>query len=135
MIQIIYTSVAADDIAPGEVYKIIEKSVANNGRDELSGFLLFQNNRFFQVVEGPEAAIDNLLERLGKDRRHHSIEVTHRAPIELRHFGGWKMKRLTPSANAGSLDEIAPELASAPHPIRVALHAFLRPEKPLSSAA
>lgn len=126
MIQIIYTSVAAADLAPGEVFSIIEISAGNNARNDLTGFLLFRDGEFFQVVEGPEPAIDALLRRLEADTRHHSITMLHREPIAMRHFAKWKMKRLAVADETVTPADIAPELATAPLRVHSAVGAFLK---------
>ena len=59
--QIAYVSRASSVLAPDDVFKIIETSARNNSRDDLTGFLIFAENRFFQVVEGSRSAIDALL--------------------------------------------------------------------------
>ena len=57
MIEVAYISEASSTLAPDEVFKIIETSARNNLRDDLTGFLIFADNRFFQVVEGPAVSM------------------------------------------------------------------------------
>lgn len=97
MIQVAYVSRAPRSLASDEVFRIIETSASNNLRDDLTGFLIFFDHRFFQVVEGPEASIDALLLRLGKDQRHSDIQVLSREVITRRSFPKWRMKRIKPN--------------------------------------
>ena len=94
MIQITYVSDASNGLAPDEVFRVVEASASNNLRDDLTGFLIFSRNRFFQLLEGPEDRIDDLLARLKRDPRHGNIEVLSRAAITERSFPRWQMKRL-----------------------------------------
>lgn len=113
MEQLAYISCASDDLGSGEVFKIIEKSAKNNAPAELTGFLIFANRRFFQVIEGPSESIHALMRRLGSDTRHHSIEIVHREEIGERCFPHWRMKRVAIANGTTSLSALAPEFADA----------------------
>ena len=82
MLQLAYVSRASSVLAPDDVFKIIETSARNNSRDDLTGFLIFAENRFFQVVEGSRSAIDALLSRLGEDTRHSQIEILSQTGLD-----------------------------------------------------
>lgn len=125
MLQIAYTSVASVSLGSGEVFKIIEKSAQNNAPAGLTGFLIFSNKRFFQVIEGAQSDLDALLRTLEKDPRHHSINIVHRAPIATRSFPSWRMKRIAAPEASDRLEMLAPELAAAPFAIRKAAGEFL----------
>jgi hypothetical protein len=119
MIEVAYISEASSSLAPDEVFKIIETSARNNLRDELTGFLIFADNRFFQVIEGPPASIDALMERLERDSRHSSIEIISRRDIDERSFPKWRMERvkandaLSSSARASAIPPRLRETISA----------------------
>lgn len=127
MIQIAYTSIASNDLGSGEIFKIIERSARNNADAGLTGFLIFSNNRFFQVIEGPQPKIDALMHTLEGDPRHHSIAIVHRASIDTRSFPDWRMKRVFASASGKRLEKTVPELASAPLAVKKAADRFLEP--------
>jgi hypothetical protein len=120
MIQLAYTSDASDNLASGEIFKIIETSSSNNLRDDLTGMLIFANDRFFQIVEGEPAAIDSLVVRLEADPRHHSIQVLHRQEIGERSFPRWRMERVR-IAN-GSVPEALANVSSG---VRALVRQFL----------
>ncbi|MBD2842228.1 BLUF domain-containing protein [Erythrobacter rubeus] len=125
MIRLIYQSEATDKLGAGEVFKIVETSAENNAESDLTGFLLFVSGRFFQVIEGPEDSIDDLVQRLENDPRHRSIQTIDRRPIDERAFGTWRMKRFMPTSGATSLREVAPELRDVPAYMRQTADAFL----------
>lgn len=94
MQQVAYTSKAAPEIGSEDIFQIVETSARKNPQRDISGFLVYDGGEFLQVVEGPEEELDRLLGELGRDTRHHSIEIIERKPIEERSFAGWTMKRV-----------------------------------------
>ena len=102
MIQMTYTSKATQALASGDIFKIVENSSRNNLRNDLTGFLIFSGQRFFQLIEGPKASVDDLLENLYRDLRHENVEVQTRKKIEERAFPKWRMKRISPAAISSS---------------------------------
>jgi hypothetical protein len=125
MLQVIYSSKAASQIGPGDVFRIIQQSARNNGKAGLTGFLIYQNGRFFQVLEGEKPPIDDVMRRVERDPRHSAITIISRREIDERAFPAWRMKRLCTQEVPGPLREIAPELEMAPPPIRSAATRFL----------
>ncbi len=134
MIEVTYTSTATASLGSDEVFNIVEKSARNNLRDDLSGFLIFSGNRFFQLVEGQEQAIDALLHRLGNDPRHREIRVLSRKPVAQRSFAKWKMKRIVPRADWQAVANAAPEFENASPMVKAAVAEFLQSTVALSTA-
>lgn len=126
MIQLAYISTAADDLASGDIFKIIEKSARNNGAVELTGFLIFANRRFFQVIEGPFSGINGLMTKLRADPRHHSIKIVHRSAITNRTFPNWSMKRIFLPDDQIRLEELVPELSSAATKVKLEAEDFIK---------
>lgn len=89
------------------VATILAQSQRNNDRDDLTGALVSHRDRYFQAVEGPGAALDALMRRLGTDPRHCGITVLERAPIPARLFSRWTMASvlITPALGA-ALDRL-----------------------------
>ncbi len=134
MIQLIYTSCAERSVDSRDVFKIIEVSAKNNARDSLTGFLIFADHRFFQLIEGPADAVENLLNKLGDDPRHTQIEILKRETLEKRAFPKWTMKRLMPNAASLSLaDEISGFADTPPH-VKQAVDEFLKSARMPSTA-
>lgn len=57
----------------------------------ITGGLAMWNDRFLQILEGPEAAVDALLLRLYRDPRHVELTVLATRRIEIRRFPDWAM--------------------------------------------
>ena len=98
-----YTSVAADGLTLADVDAIHRAALTYNPLDGITGLLLFNGTSFLQMIEGAESALDDLVERLRRDPRHHSIELRDRRPIERRFMPDWTMHRLDvgPSRDEG----------------------------------
>ena len=73
------------------VATILAQSQRNNDRDDLTGALVSHRERYFQAIEGPEQALDALMNRLNADPRHRDIKVLGRAPAPARLFSRWTM--------------------------------------------
>lgn len=131
MIEVAYISEASSSLAPDEVFKIIETSARNNLRDDLTGFLIFADNRFFQVVEGPAVSIDALMNRLKSDARHSSIEIISRRDIDQRSFPRWRMERVRANDALGS----SAGASALPSRLRDTISAFLNGSAEANKAA
>lgn len=104
-----YTSRASLDLEPGDLADIHQAARHLNALDGISGLLVFDGTRFLQVIEGSEEAIDSLVERLRRDRRHSALEIRDERPVERRSFPDWSMELVRVSS--GYL-QARPELAS-----------------------
>ncbi|MCH2488294.1 MAG: BLUF domain-containing protein [Erythrobacter sp.] len=101
--SLLYSSSASPSVDSGDVFSIIEISARNNPRRDVTGFLIYDGREFLQYVEGPQDALDTLLETLGRDTRHHSVRILHRAQSDKRLFPKWAMRR----AGEGAENELA----------------------------
>lgn len=77
------------------VEDILVVSVAQNRRDDLTGFLLCDGVAFVQALEGPAAAVESCFERIRRDPRHLRLELRERGAIRSRLFPRWSMCGLT----------------------------------------
>lgn len=127
MIQMTYVSVARSNLAADELFRIIEVSSRNNSRDDLTGFLVFSQNRFFQLIEGPDEKLDGLLVRINADPRHSDIQILSRKTVAARSFPRWHMKRLQPGNGQWQVIEDGTGNRALPPEVREKVKAFLRP--------
>ena len=95
---------------------ILAQSQRNNDRDDLTGALASHRERYFQVVEGPEQALDALMNRLWTDPRHRDIKMLGRAPAPARLFSRWSMASVLVTPGLGAeldllvdRDDLTPE--------------------------
>lgn len=91
MDALIYVSTAPRLLSDAELGTILETSRRNNGRDGITGMLLYADGNFFQVIEGEPAALDHLVARLRHDPRHRDIITVARYAVGERQFPDWSM--------------------------------------------
>ncbi|MBP0905447.1 BLUF domain-containing protein [Mariniflexile gromovii] len=87
---ICYTSLYAEHISAFNLEMLFHKTRLFNNKHNIKGVLVAKNNRFFQILEGPETILDNLYLSIKKDSRHHQInEVlnTHITSYSFENFG------------------------------------------------
>jgi hypothetical protein len=97
MKYIVYVSQAKEPFSTEELKALLEHSRRRNQETGISGLLIYRFNpdynrgNFVQVLEGAEAAIDDVWRRISSDDRHHTIIVVEEDKIETRMFGDWSM--------------------------------------------
>ena len=89
--HIAYASRAKRDFSTAELAELLTLARARNAALGISGFLLYRDRSFLQVIEGPSQAVDELFEKVSADPRHDRVLVLARGPIEMRGFGRWNM--------------------------------------------
>lgn len=85
------------------VSDIVAKSQSRNARLRISGALGFNGSHFFQVIEGPPAAVEDVQASIRRDPRHTSIETLYDGPCQVRRFSGWSLAYVGPARYATSL--------------------------------
>lgn len=90
MHQIVYIS-TAKAVADAEIDQILAQSRRNNRRDQITGLLLYNGQRFLQALEGPEALVDRAYDRIRADPRHRAAVLLSSKRIDERQFGHWEM--------------------------------------------
>ncbi len=83
-----------------ELSQILGTARANNSRHGVTGALLFNSGFFAQVLEGPQAAIERVFERIQCDPRHAEVTVLESGNTEERSFPEWSMAHVRPPSEA-----------------------------------
>lgn len=89
--QLMYVSTAAWNLDSAELTAILDVSRRNNRAVDVTGLLLHLDHGFLQVLEGPEAAVLHLFERIERDHRHLGLRVLFQQHVSERLFGDWSM--------------------------------------------
>jgi hypothetical protein len=89
--QLIYVSSATRPLIGDDIRRLLESSVRHNSANDVTGMLLYASGSFLQVLEGEDAAIDEVFARIRADDRHHNLLVIARERIAARDFGAWSM--------------------------------------------
>lgn len=86
-----YISHAAAGMSKERIRAILEQSRRNNVAQRITGHLQCHGGCFFQILEGPAPALDELLARLRADPRHADLRVLYRESLDRRQFADWSM--------------------------------------------
>ncbi|MGB9097909.1 diguanylate phosphodiesterase [Erwinia sp.] len=89
---LLYRSHICDDVPVKALEKLLLKANKNNAAHEVTGILLFNGTHFFQLLEGPEAAVHALYDRICRDKRHHNLVEMMRDYAPSRRFGNAGME-------------------------------------------
>jgi hypothetical protein len=60
MIQLVYLSSTRWLLTPGDITSILESSLRNNARDNITGILLYRSGSVLQLLEGEEDLVHRL---------------------------------------------------------------------------
>ena len=85
-----YWSRATNPMGDDELLDLLRISRRNNARRGITGLLLYRDQYFLQVLEGPEREIESSIKTIEADPRHHSFRTLCREAGE-RKFGTWQM--------------------------------------------
>lgn len=91
MIQIVYISSAVAPWSTEQLLELLQQCLKNNSARGVTGMLLYGEDTFLQALEGDDAVIDALIEKIARDPRHAKIQLLHRRPIEQRQYADWSM--------------------------------------------
>ena len=95
MRRIHYISEFADSLSSEVIESITRVSAANNARDGITGMLMASGQLFFQLIEGPDEAVDALYDRILGDHRHRNVMVLGDERGDLqRQCPDWAMKKV-----------------------------------------
>jgi Sensors of blue-light using FAD len=89
--HIIYASSAVPGFTGADLVPILAASRLKNARLSITGMLLYTAGSFFQVLEGEDSVITELLQTISADSRHKNVTKIIHEPIADRHFADWTM--------------------------------------------
>lgn len=117
MKRIKYISRFARPLAEADVEAIVRQAVTNNRRDQVTGILMASGDLFFQIVEGPDAAVDALFAKILADPRHRDVLTLRVEQGEKlsRLFPGWQMGKFDLGAASGARTEPLKAILAAVH--------------------
>ncbi len=89
--RLVYISRANYDFERPELQKLLYNSRVSNDQYHITGLLVYLNQNFLQVLEGPQKDVIQLYKNISKDPRHHDVEVLVKGTAESRLFPDWAM--------------------------------------------
>ncbi len=97
MYFILYVSTAGNRMSEQELVDILKVSLRNNEARGVTGMLLYKEGErfgigsFMQLLEGDQAVVTEIYDRIVEDKRHHTIVPLESGDIEARSFPDWSM--------------------------------------------
>ncbi|HSV29785.1 MAG TPA: BLUF domain-containing protein [Candidatus Omnitrophota bacterium] len=136
MLQLVYCSLATHPFSDHDLDGLLAQSRAVNGIRGITGLLVYEDGAFFQVLEGPDDEVVDVMERIERDRRHGCVNVMSRTAIRRREFGDWNMALARAETNVGEAVEFRVDFSMASSQTIKLLYMFqegaLRPPEKLA---
>ncbi|WP_028117380.1 BLUF domain-containing protein [Ferrimonas senticii] len=95
MLAMVYVSQATALFRPAELDELVDMAALNNSEQQISGCLFFDDDRFFQYIEGPATAVRQLMASIEQDPRHRILTLFEQPQLEQRRFPSWQMQRIS----------------------------------------
>jgi Sensors of blue-light using FAD len=89
--QLIYVSTAAIEFGTADLIKLLIEARDFNRGHQITGILIFENEKFLQVLEGDMAEVKQLYESICRDGRHDQIEAISSKMLSKREYPNWSM--------------------------------------------
>ncbi|MBU2945197.1 BLUF domain-containing protein [Zobellia uliginosa] len=91
MFCLVYTSKANADFGLQKVQEMLVKARDSNAQQNITGCLLYFNERFIQYLEGDEITVKELYAKIEEDSRHSEVKLLSQSRIHNREFITWRM--------------------------------------------
>lgn len=70
---------------------IVKVSRKFNPTAQITGIISYRQEQYFQVLEGPDQEVDNLMLKIAADNRHENVWIFLDSPISERCFPSWEV--------------------------------------------
>lgn len=91
ILSLVYSSLAVTPFDQPALQLLLHGARAHNQIVGITGLLLYRNRHFVQALQGPEAEVGSLYERICGDARHHSVTTLLKEHITELAFPHWAM--------------------------------------------
>ncbi len=91
MYHLVYISHTSRPLYEDDLLEILSNSRLQNKKNEITGMLLYLNEKFIQVLEGEYDAVMEVYEKIKEDPRHQKISVLLEGNTANRVFKDWSM--------------------------------------------
>lgn len=120
--HLLYHSRATEPLAPAQLAQLLAQAEAYNTQHDITGLLCYSSDgHFVQLLEGTEAAVQELFARIRQDPRHYHVVTLHEQAGPARRFADWRMAFTStePSTFKWLLSQLAPHSSQLPRPPQV----------------
>ncbi len=106
VMQLIYVSrpFGYDDL---DLLTILNSARRNNVRDRITGALICREDLYMQLLEGPEALVQDAYKRIAADNRHTEVRLLFAGDAEARLFPAWAMRHDSAHSWMWSREDVA----------------------------
>ena len=95
MKRIRYISKYAEPMTTQDIEALVAQAQKNNEERDITGILVTTGQLFFQIIEGPDAEIDEIFARIAADTRHQHVLVLSVEQGDLmRLCPDWSMRKV-----------------------------------------
>ncbi|MEM9033078.1 MAG: BLUF domain-containing protein [Actinomycetota bacterium] len=94
-------------VVRAEIDGILETARSRNAALGVTGALMFNTERFAQVLEGERTAVTTIYEAIQTDLRHSEVRLLTFEPVEERAFPTWAMAYVGDNDSAAEFIDIA----------------------------
>ncbi|MCG8385486.1 MAG: BLUF domain-containing protein [Cytophagales bacterium] len=91
MYYLIYVSQATRPFTTDELKELARMCYQNNIDRDITGMLVYLENKFLQVLEGTKEEVQGLFSSISQDPRHKKVSVLIEGEISQRNFPKWSM--------------------------------------------
>lgn len=132
--QLIFCSRPSVDLSQEDLLDIMVSAQEKNSSKQISGLLIFHNNKFFQLIEGAAEEVDSLFAKIKHDERHMGIETLLYQSSPSRVMPTWVMgfssdmplgEEMSDQAFFVPMDELVMICATLPDSVRKIFCRFL----------
>lgn len=103
--SVLYQSTAKTDFPSSADHDILETAWRHNGEMGVTGYLLRTRTQYFQLLEGGDDVLDDVVDMIRKDPRHCDMEIHCDDIVNERRFANWAMGyHLVPEAERDEFD-------------------------------
>ena len=96
--ELAYYSSASFPHRPRDLARLVRSAGIRNRSLGVTGMLVYWNQSFFQVLEGPKPAVESVfVDFIVTSKQHSGIIQAHAGTVEDRSFRDWSMACRTPS--------------------------------------
>ena len=89
--SLVYTSQSTHPFSHEALLELLDKARVANAGLGVTGMLLYKDEAFIQALEGEQATVTDLAEKISRDPRHHAYFVCSQQNIDKREFPDWSM--------------------------------------------
>jgi len=117
----VYRSRATQHLGTSQLLDLVSRAQSRNRESDVTGLVIYDDDHFFQWLEGPDDGLAPILDSIRRDARHTDIEVLIDRADTPRVFEGWSLKLAAPLSR---IPELPPDTLAAPPELIDGLHVY-----------